>query len=96
MTPRDWHCFQCNSHFATDAQGELVDHTPLAQMCLGCRRLWVILEASARKRALIQAATVPDPPLTLGEIDRRLRRGRLVSMGFDYGKAAANDRDDEE
>jgi hypothetical protein len=93
MTAREWNCFQCNSHFATDAQGELVDHTPLAQMCLGCRRLWVILEASARKRALIQAAVSEPPVLTLAEISARLRP-RMVKM-YDARKAAANDREDD-
>jgi hypothetical protein len=96
MTPREWECATCGSRFATDATGELVHYALTPTVCLGCQRLWLILEASARKRALIRAAvTEPATPLTLAAIDARLRRGRVLKM-HDARKAAANDRDDDE
>jgi hypothetical protein len=94
VTPREWECATCGSRFATDATGELVHYALTPTVCVGCQRLWAILEASARKRALIQAAVSEPPALTLAEISARLRP-RMAKM-YDARKAAANDREDDE
>jgi hypothetical protein len=97
MTPREWNCFQCNSRFATDANGELVEYALTERRCDGCLQLLAILQESRDRRArtlhrALVAAVMPDDRLTPAQI---LARIRPAPVQLDYAKAAANDRDEE-
>lgn len=92
MTPREWYCFQCNSKFATDADGELVEYSLTTGRCRGCVLLLGILQESASWHR--ERLSRPEAPLVLtrAQILARLRPAPAVP---DFAKLAANDRDED-